>query len=59
MNLFASNDLLGWSHDAEGLAVFFKRRGDYERASNGVGNPGRFGPVQLENPVVWSELRTL
>jgi SNF2 family DNA or RNA helicase len=39
MNLFVSNDLSGWSHDAEGLAVFFKRRGDYERASNGSGNP--------------------
>jgi SNF2 family DNA or RNA helicase len=39
MNLFASNDYLGWSCDDAGLAVFFKRRGDYERASNGVGNP--------------------
>jgi hypothetical protein len=39
MNLFQSNDLLGWSHDTEGLAVFFKRRGDYERASSGAGNP--------------------
>ena len=38
MNLFVFNDLLGWSHDAEGLAVFFKRRGDYERASSGSGN---------------------
>jgi hypothetical protein len=39
MKLFLYDDLLGWSHDAEGLAVFFKRRDDYERASSGAGNP--------------------
>lgn len=38
MNLFVSNDIIGWSCDGDGLAVFFKRRGDYERASKGVGN---------------------
>lgn len=39
MNLFTSNDLTGWSHDDGGIAVFFKRRGDHERACNGIGNP--------------------
>jgi hypothetical protein len=39
MNLFASKDLVGWSCDDAGLAVFFKRRGNYERASSGAGNP--------------------
>lgn len=38
MNLFVSKDLLGWSCDDAGFAVFFKSRGDYERASKGLGN---------------------
>jgi hypothetical protein len=38
MKLFEPNDILGWSCDGAGLAVFFKRRGDFERASKGAGN---------------------
>lgn len=38
MKLFTSNDFTGWSHDDGGIAVFFKRRDDHERACNGSGN---------------------
>lgn len=38
MILFESNNLLGWSCDGAGLAVFFKRRGDFERACKGAAN---------------------
>lgn len=39
MSIFASDDFTGWSHDDGGIAIFFKRRGDQERASKGIGNP--------------------
>ncbi len=37
MNLFTPNDPIDWSCDDGGIVVFFKRRGDFERASNGRG----------------------
>lgn len=38
MNLFESKNSLGWSCDGAGIAVFFKRKGDFTRASKGSGN---------------------
>ena len=38
MRFFESNDVLGWSCDGTGIAVFFKRKGDFSRASKGSGN---------------------
>jgi hypothetical protein len=40
MKLFTPNDILGWSNDDEGLAVYFNRKADYERAKQGVGSDG-------------------
>jgi hypothetical protein len=38
MKLFESNDLLGWSRDDAGLAIFFKSNKDHVRATTGNGN---------------------
>lgn len=39
MSRFFSNDTTGWSCNDQGLAVFFNRRKDHERASKGGGSP--------------------
>jgi hypothetical protein len=39
MNLFDRGEILGWSANERGLAVFFQRRSDYEKASKGAGSP--------------------
>jgi hypothetical protein len=38
MSIFSTNDLLGWSNDDQGLAVYFSRKGDFERAAKGGGD---------------------
>jgi hypothetical protein len=39
VNLFARGEVLGWSANERGLAVFFLRRSDYEKAARGGGSP--------------------
>lgn len=38
MKFFESTDILGWSRDNSGLAIFFKRNKDFERAAKGSAN---------------------
>jgi hypothetical protein len=47
MGLFKSNHLTGWSHDDDGVAVFFKKHSDYERASKNGSSAKFVGELRL------------